>query len=264
MTCTVLGTVVAPEGHAVHHNALGDPVKLTITEPVDYKRHQPAVIPVHFAHDREWTLGHVVHLERSERFGLTAVAVIDSDIAELLLDGPFWWSDGITSERDGTYQRSNVRINELSLVRATANCRTRPVVVSAGGLNNGGPRGLNVYQRETFDRAVEANALVRYGAAPAHSVIHDLDELSIVDEYRTDRPAAKARLDAIAASFPSPRTPVRATEVRATRSSERPAKPEPKPKSLWNIDGKPVTYAQFMQRVREGFPDIAEAYDAYF
>jgi hypothetical protein len=165
MVCTVLGQVVSPSGHSVHVNSLGDPVNLTITEPLAYQRHQHASIPVHFAHDREWVLGHCAYLERGHQFGLVAVASITADIADLLDDGPWYYSDRITSQHlSHTPHQSNVMIEELSLVRETANHGTRPLVVAAGDLTDhrDGPRGLNLHQRDTWQRAAQAVQTSRY------------------------------------------------------------------------------------------------------
>ena len=57
-----------------------------------FLREQPAVIPVHFDHDRSWTLGSVCALVRSTS-GLTAVARVErDDLSEMLEDGPWFWS----------------------------------------------------------------------------------------------------------------------------------------------------------------------------
>jgi hypothetical protein len=39
-----------------------------------YRRDQPAEVPLHFNHERSWTLGEVGYFERSKADGLMAVA----------------------------------------------------------------------------------------------------------------------------------------------------------------------------------------------
>jgi hypothetical protein len=198
MSATVLGQIIAPNGWAHHTNTLGEVVRSSVCEPIAYQRHQPADLPVYFAHDDTWRLGRVRHLERSNRFGLVAVATLDADVADLLADGPWYWSDRMTCRHVSlTPQRSDAQLVEVSLVRATANCGTRPVVSAPGDLLDGEPRtGLTLWQRDTWQRAALAVEATRYRTAPDHLDIVDLDPLDLVDEWRTDPDAGKARLRA--------------------------------------------------------------------
>jgi hypothetical protein len=195
MTITVLGQLVAPAGRAIHYDTLGAPVSVSFTEPLAYQRHQPADLPVYFDHDASWRLGRVTYLERSQRHGLVAAAELDADIGDLLAEhGPWYWSDRVVSRRASqTLQRSDAQLRELSLVRSTANCGTKPVASAPS--NAGPPRTLPSWMHDTWRRAAEAISAARYRRADSTDIF-DVDPLDIPDEWKTDRSAAQARLRA--------------------------------------------------------------------
>lgn len=194
---TVLGQVVAPEGLAVHLDALGDAASATIAPALAYKRHQAVDLPVYLDHDTSWRLGSGKYLLRSERLGLMAVAVLDADVEDLLADGPWFWSDSITSHRLGdTLYRTSVELRELSLVRATANCRTSPVVwanVDIATSGGGAQPPMRLAWRSVWERAAQALEGQRYRRAAQHLSIVDLDPLDPVSEILTDPDAARQR-----------------------------------------------------------------------
>lgn len=207
---TVLGQVVRPDGLTHHADALGRVDEVVFTPAAAYQPRQPADLAVHFDHDLSWRLGSVGWLGRSDRLGLMAAAVLDADVAGLLADGRWYWSDGIACRRLDTLRRGAIRLRELSLVRATGNCGTRPVVFRP---SNAGEPPMPLHWREVWQRAAEAMEAQRYRRAPDHLVIVDLDE------QRTDPVAARMAL----ASLPTPapaktRAAVPARPVAGSRS----------------------------------------------
>jgi hypothetical protein len=217
---TVCGQVCTFAGLVQKVDLAGVPHPST-TPSSTYLRHQPAVIPVHFDHDESWKLGEVVHLERSRR-GLMMVARLDADVADLLNDGDWFISDGITSYSTGITTRGGVLIRELSLVRATANINTAPLCWSPGDIacgTAGAPFGLPLYWRDTWKRAGERASGMRYRPALDSLSIVDLDDLDAADEVLTDPAAARRQLAVLRAeldALPRP-TPIR------TRASSNPS-----------------------------------------
>jgi hypothetical protein len=213
MTISVLGQVVTPVGLVLHYDGLGDPVRAVVCPATAYLRHQPADLPVYFSHDDTWRLGAVRYLERSDRFGLLAAAVLDADVADLLADGDWYWSDRVTSRRfnDTGLDRTMATMHELSLVRATANCGTEPVVWGRGdiGLGTAVEPRMNQYWREAWQRAGKGVAAQHYSYRRAdHLSITDLDPLDADDEVLTDPEAAKTRaVAALAVAEAMSRTP---------------------------------------------------------
>src|SRR5262249_48101909 len=154
--------------------------------------HQRRDIPVYMDHDETWRLGTVEHLERSKRLGLLAFARLEVDVADLLADGRWHWSDGITSYRPGdTRHRENVELREGSLVRATANLGTGAVVFST---DERAPRSMPMAWDDTWERGVAAVQSRRYRRAADTLDVVDLDVLDLFDERRTDPEAARVRL----------------------------------------------------------------------
>ena len=178
MATTIIGQLTTSEGLAQHGNALGDIDQVSWVPARAYLDDQPADLPVHFAHDRTWRLGTIGHLERSDRWGLLAVAVLDADVHDLLADGPWWFSGHTTAWRHSQkLERSEALIHEVSLVRATANCGTRPVVVVPGDISHWSapqPRTMPLDWDATWERAAEVMPGRRFRrSAPLHIV--DLD-----------------------------------------------------------------------------------------
>jgi hypothetical protein len=75
--------------------------------------------------------------------------------------------------------------------------------------------------------------------------------LSIHDEWRTDRAAAKRRRDAA----------VPVVHRRTTPTPTPTPKPKPKPKPYGYVDGVPMDREQLEQAVRDRYPDLAAALD---
>jgi hypothetical protein len=107
-----------------------------------------------------------------------AVAVLDADVYDIVSDGDWYWSDCITCKRHGEQLvRSGALLRELSLVRATANCGTRPVVAVRGDISRGTasqPRRMPLSWDSTWERAAEAMPRQRYRRAQ-HTLIVEVD-----------------------------------------------------------------------------------------
>ena len=217
MTITVIGPLCTGRGLVQHYDAAGDAVPYARPANV-YLRHQPAVIPVFFEHDDTWQLGNVGHLERS-RSGLMAVSRIErDDLADLLIDGDWYFSDGTSARRSGLMKYGNCLLEELSLVRSTANVGTRPIAWARTDIatDSGGQPHMPLTWRDTWKRAHErmSSFSAKYRRAD-HLTILDLDELDSVDEMLTDPVAARRLLD-------SRRTPTAkaTTRTRATTNED--------------------------------------------
>jgi hypothetical protein len=184
MATTVIGQVVTSAGLTQHANALGGIDRVAWTPASAYLDDQPADVPVHFAHDRTWRLGSVGHLERSERWGLLAVAVLDADVGDMLAEHRWYFSDGISCIRHRQrHDRSGVLIHELSLVAETASCGTRPIVAVPGDIRLGTapqPRTMPLDWDDTWQRADEAIPSQRFRRSALHLV--DLDPPTPVAE----------------------------------------------------------------------------------
>ena len=186
---TIIGQVVAHAGHVHQRDPDGTMVPYTMP-PDRYFREQPAPIPLHFDHDRTWTIGSVGHLERSRSQGLLIVGTLpNDDLADLLADGPWYLSDStlgkpIDSHRLDWVGRS---IKEISLVRRTANLGTRPLVWSP----HDGQPSMPLYWRSCWAATLAAMSTARYRKAPDHLTIVDLDPLDSIDEMRTDPAGAR-------------------------------------------------------------------------
>jgi hypothetical protein len=192
MTISVLGPVVSPTGLAIHYDAFGEPEQIAYTPPLAYAAHQPAPIAVHLEHDTSWQLGEVVALERSDQLGLFAAATLTADAADLLAEhGPWYWSDRISSYGDGPY-RAGIEIRELSLVPATANTRTKPVAWATGDFDPE-PRPLNLWWRDSWQRAKAARGQSRYRRAPDVMDIVDLDRQALDAAVAAAMPQAVRR-----------------------------------------------------------------------
>jgi hypothetical protein len=175
---TVIGQVIRPDGWTLQANALGQVDEVAWVPANAYLSDQPPDLAVHFDHDRSWTLGQVGYLERSDRLGLMALATLDADVIDLLADGPWYWSDSITCKRNGqALERTDALLRELSLVRRTANCQTRPVVAVPGDIARGTatqPRHMPWTWDDTWQRAADDMVGRRY-RRNLHMVIHDVD-----------------------------------------------------------------------------------------
>lgn len=189
MATTVIGQVVTSAGLTQHADALGDIDTVSWTPASAYLRDQPADLAVHFGHDRTWRLNgpSSLHLERSDRWGLLAVAVLDADVGDLLADHRWYFSDGISCIRHKQdHQRSGVLMHELSLVAETANCGTRPVVAVPGDIRLGTtsqPRNMPLDWDATWERAADAIPSPRFQRrAPLRIVDLDPPPAVVVDE----------------------------------------------------------------------------------
>jgi hypothetical protein len=204
MTLTLIGTVATPGGYVEHVDLVGD-TKYSRTRAMSYQRQQKADLALHFDHDETWRIGTCCALIRSRAAGLVAVARIDSDIESMLDDGPWYFSDGITSERSGTFgERSNVSIDELSLTRTPAIRGLSPVRWAHGEIGSASAPGrmpLDWY--DIWQQAADTVSAARYRKAPDHLTIHDTDELTIPELISTDPVAGRRALaDATAAAAP--------------------------------------------------------------
>jgi hypothetical protein len=175
---TVIGPVVTSEG--LVHSAdpiTGEVDSVAYVPAAAYVADQPAELPVHFEHATDWRLGTVGYLERSDRLGLMCVATLEVDVRDILDDGPWFWSDSITCKRHGQQlERSAAKLSELSLVRRTGNCGTRPVVVVPGDIALGAarPRAMPLLWDDVWDRAAAHLETARYRRAD-HLTIHNVD-----------------------------------------------------------------------------------------
>ena len=189
MTIKLIGQVVGHAGLVQNVEADGTPTPYTM-RPDRYLREQPATIPLHFDHDRTWTIGTVGHLQRSRSQGLLMVGTLpDDDLADLLADGPWYLSDSTTARPldEHRLEWSGRQIKEISLVRRSANLNTRPIAWS----RHDGQPPMNLYWRSCWDDACKAMTSSRYRRAPDHLTIVDLDGLEPIDEMWTDPAAAR-------------------------------------------------------------------------
>lgn len=211
MTVTLIGQVATSKGFVEHEDRAGD-THYSRTPAVNYLRSQPATIPVHFTHDTSWTLGTVAYLERSRADGLLAIANIDSDIGELLDDGPWYFSDRINF-RAHQLENSDVTMRELSLTREPASSGTRPVRWSPGAIGSAGaPLNLPLTWYDTWTRAAEAMYGSRYRRTPDALLIADVDDLSIPEMIATDPVVGRAMLAAATSAARSKATPKHRSE----------------------------------------------------
>jgi hypothetical protein len=185
----ILGTVATTKGHVVHRDLGGgvDPWTLPANSYETAQRRVPLLV----GHDEMFQIGTVVYYERSKVDGLLAVAQADDSFAEWLDDGePWFFSPAVASRLCGPLERNHGRISELSLVRHTATVNAAPVRWSLGIA----PSRMPTRWYSTWDRATEAIAHDRYTHRRDDALrIHDLDELSLVDQVLTD-PEVAARV----------------------------------------------------------------------
>ncbi len=218
VTVSIIGQVCTTRGLCQEIDGLGDPIPYE-TQAVRYLRAQPNPIPIHVNHAKDWKLGEVVHLERSARDGLLAVAVLDADVEEYLSDHTWHYSDGISCRSSGAggMDKIGIRLRELSLVSRTANLSTKRVYTSRGDIAQGAgaPAGLPLFWYETWQRAGERASLARYRLRPETLLIHDVDRLALVDEALTDPNGDIARMW-IGSPPPAPVLPM----ARTKRSDE--------------------------------------------
>jgi hypothetical protein len=219
MTLTVIGQVLAPAG-LVQEQRIDGPVPY-VTKPGGYLREQPAPLALCLVHDRSDPVGVCVHLERSRKLGLMAVARVpdpEGSVADLLSAGDWWLSDSVSARPIGGFEFARGRLNEISLVPRTANLGTRPVRWSRTDIAvDGGaqPRGLPLGWHDTWARAHERMASYTRRRADRESLtIVDLDPLGVVDGLWSD-PAAARRVAATPRPTPTPPvTHVRRGSVR--------------------------------------------------
>ena len=183
MTLTVIGEIVRPDGHTLRANALGEVDDVAWVPAAAFTKEQPADIGVHFDHDRDASLGEVHALWRSNQLGLLGVAVLDADVHDILKDGSWYFSDGITCKRLGkSLVRGAAVMHELSLVRRTGNCGTRPVTVVEGDITRGTaamPRSMPMSHDAAWEYAAESTPRRYRRNRP--TPIFDADELTEVD-----------------------------------------------------------------------------------
>lgn len=162
----IIGQPVTSRGLTQQVDRAGDPIPYT-TRAASYLRHQPPVVPLHFDHT-SWQLGDVRRLERSEVDGLMAFARCDVDIADMLDDGPWWFSDRIAFESTGPMGMIKVgmTLSELSLTREPASLGTRPVCWSR---STGEPFGLPMSLRGLWRRGFEQESRLPIGVLPITS-----------------------------------------------------------------------------------------------
>lgn len=212
MTITVIGQLTTNHGLVQQRDRAGDMDAWTMPAP-SYLREQPAVVPVLMDHDWGWPVGAVGHLERSRADGLLMVArVANDDLGDLLADGPWFLSGGVRCAPTGVMQYGLAKLREVSIVRRTANVNTRPIRWSRSDIardSGSEPHDMPLRWHDTWRRAHERMVGERYREKPAHLTIHDLDQLSIVDEVMTDPAAARRR----AGRRPEPPAPAPAPEV---------------------------------------------------
>jgi hypothetical protein len=195
MALSIIGQVATPKGLIQQYDLAGNADAWTLPA-VAYERAQRRV-PILMDHDESWSVGEVAYYERSKIDGLMMVGTIRDDMDDLLDDGDWHLSPAVASRRCGPCEYGQGKISELSLCRRTASLGTRPVCYarhdSFGG--GGAPRGLPTSWHETWERAHEAISRDRYAHRRDDALrIVDVDELSIFDEWRTDRDAARSRL----------------------------------------------------------------------
>jgi hypothetical protein len=160
-------------------------------------REQAADIGLYFDHERDWRIGSVVSLQRSNAWGLMAAAILDVDVSEMLADGPWYLSDSITCRKMGqSLYRGEARLQEISLVRRSGNCDTHEVVWSEGdfGLGTSAAPSMPLYWRSMWDRAAQAASAYRYTRSKPLR-IYDADELNEVDRAFADPSLLRRRAE---------------------------------------------------------------------
>ncbi len=198
VTVSIIGQVCTSRGLCQQIDGLGQPEPYE-TPANRFFRSQPNPIPIHVNHQKDWKLGEVVHLERSQTTGLLAVAVLDADVEDYLRDHEWHFSDGISCRSSGVLgmDKIGIKLRELSLVAKTGNLGTRPIYASRGDIAQGtagAPAGLPLRWHDAWKRAGERSSLARYRRRPESMEIHDVDRLSIVDEALTDPHGDIARM----------------------------------------------------------------------
>lgn len=213
MTITVIGQLATTAGLVQQRDLAGDADPWTMPAP-SYLRQQPAVVPVLMDHDWGWPVGTVGHLERAEATGLLMVARLgNDDLGDLFADGDWFLSGGVRCAPTGVMEYGQVRFREISLVRRTANLGTKPIRWSRSDIatdSGSEPHDMPLRWHDTWRRAHDRMVTERYREKPAHLTIHDLDQLSVVDEVLTDPAAARRR----AGHRPEPPPPSPAPSVR--------------------------------------------------
>jgi hypothetical protein len=213
---TLIGQIATDRngGLIQHRNASGDVSEVHFLAPLGYLRHQPARIPLLVGHDEGWEVGEVGHLERSKAEGLLAVAHVRDDAAELLSDGEWFLSAGVTTRSLTPRRWERGLLSEISLGRDPAACSIRPVCWSPHtGAPSSDSMPLGWYR--AWHEGVDRIARAKYRSAEGLE-INDVDHLDLIDEGITDPAAAEQRLEELKRSAP-PR-PQRTTAVRADRA----------------------------------------------
>jgi hypothetical protein len=131
-----------------------------------------------------------------------AVATIDDDnLASVLSDGPWYWSEGVRLVRSGKpLDFTHGVISEVSLVRSTANIATRAVCWSRHDLATdagGRPIGLPLMWHDTWRRAHERMSKHRYRNAPSRMTILDLDPVAPAPVAAKVRTGPRVILDGV-------------------------------------------------------------------
>jgi hypothetical protein len=207
---SLIGQVVAHHGLVNGVDPVGAPEPYTLPANA-YLRDQPAGLGLFFDHDTSWRIGDVEFLQRSRADGLMMVGrVVRDDLADLLLDGDWYLSDGVNCRATGPLMKGHAQLREISLVRRSANVGSRPLrwARSDLGADAGSEPGnmpLNWYG--CWTRAHEAIAARRYRRTPDRLAIVDLDPLGYVDEILT-APAATLAAARRRAEAAKPRPPV--------------------------------------------------------
>jgi hypothetical protein len=210
---SVIGQVLRSDGWTLSADDLGVVDDVAWVPAGAYLAEQSPDLGVHFGHDRSWRLGTVGYLERSDRLGLMAVATLDADVGDLLADGPWFWSDSITCKRRGqALVRTDALLRELSLVRETGNCGTRPVVTVPGDIARGSapqPRHMPMAWDDTWTRAAEAMSSLRYRHL-LHTPIFDVDgpaaDQEMSDSFLFGHRLTRAMADVVADALADPAT----------------------------------------------------------
>jgi hypothetical protein len=233
MTLTIVGQLATVRGDVQKWDRAGQPHPFTM-QSTSYLRRQASDIPVYFNHDTTWRLGTVTYLERSRSTGLLAVARLDADVGDLLADHQWHLSDGVIGLPAGPLRFGQIKIREVSLVGQTATLATKPLCWSR---SDGAPGHLPLLWHGTWKRAQEAMVGSAYRRRADHTVIFDVDPLSVADEVLTDPVAARQRM-AARPPAPAPSNPLKAAPAAVKPRSHpvrRQALADPFNPVLWDV-----------------------------
>jgi hypothetical protein len=191
---TVIGEVVRSAGLVQEVDHWGNPLPWTMPANA-FLRDQKARLPIVFNHDRSWPIGEVGYLER-DRAGLRMVGrLYRDDLDDLLDDGDWYFSDSVRCRPTGPLERGHGVLEEISLVRRTANLGTRPIAWARGDIAKGssGQPPMPLPWRSCWDRAAECMSTYAYQRADRLPIV-DLDQLDVVDELLTSNGASVRRM----------------------------------------------------------------------